>query len=193
MTDTPDEIIALFKTFKNPRYTTEENPATAPITLDGVFNGREMQFIATPQDVMEYGRVLWHDVHNGKYGPIGDFNPSVDELRQQVKEQCSFSSGAVSMEASLNDQVRLATLQLAATAIVRNHGKIPVGDSTGERLQQIANIWGVALEHLPNFIKSVEEFRLGIVTMMAQLSVSADAAKDKKSLLEVVSVFEKEQ
>jgi hypothetical protein len=190
MTAMTEEVKALFKTLKNPRYATEENQGVAPIVFDAIDNGKDIQFIASPQDVMEYGRELWKEAHEGKYGPIGQFNPSLDELKEQMLVKCFTSSNSVT--SVFANPALLGTLETANAILARNNGKIPTEGPNVLRFKQVADMWKIPVEKLPYFITNVEDFRFGIVTTLSQFKVSIDVAKNKKELQDALTTFEKE-
>jgi hypothetical protein len=69
----------LLRTLKNPRYA--EPIENSPILLDGEFNGYTIPFIASPYDMMDYGRNIYQRAIDGDFGPIKDFDPNNTMLK----------------------------------------------------------------------------------------------------------------
>jgi hypothetical protein len=192
MSPSAAEIQTLLKSLKNPRFTTDDNSANAPITLDGVADNKPIQFVASPNDVMDYGRSLWQEVRDGKYGKIGSYNPSIEELKEHISIACGASITSIIKETGLDDSTRTTTLELAKTILISNNWDTPEEGAINTRLSRVADLCGVAVEALPNFIRSFEELRFGIADATMQLRTSVDASKNKGSLSVAIDAFDKE-
>ena len=59
---------------KNPRWS---SPAHDKIIVDGIFEGEEVQFVASPTDCTEHGRKIYQDCADGKYDKIAEYEPPV--------------------------------------------------------------------------------------------------------------------
>jgi hypothetical protein len=67
------QIGEFLRTLKNPRYA--EYNGDGSIVLDGTYNGMTLQFIASPNDAMDYGRNIYKRAIDGDFGPIKEFDP----------------------------------------------------------------------------------------------------------------------
>lgn len=70
---TPPQVEQFLITLRNPRY--YEPNERGPILLFGMFDGKELPFIASQTDPMEYGRKIYQKAVEGFYGKIGPFVP----------------------------------------------------------------------------------------------------------------------
>lgn len=68
---TSDQVTVYLETLHNPRYINSDR--TGAILLDGVFHGSILQFYASPNDAMDYGRMVYAKVIEGVYGPIKEY------------------------------------------------------------------------------------------------------------------------
>ena len=86
-----DEKLATFlSTLREPRYASADHDPKQTIVLKGVLNGENVEFLASPTDVMEYGRELHRRAAAGELGRIGDYVPpperdTVKLLKAQAK------------------------------------------------------------------------------------------------------------
>jgi hypothetical protein len=69
-----DKKVATFlSTLREPRFTSEEHDPKQPFVLKGVIDGKEVEFYASPNDPMDYGRELHRRVAAGELGQVGSF------------------------------------------------------------------------------------------------------------------------
>jgi len=66
------QVGELLKTLKDPHYA--EPGENSSVVLYGEFNGYTIPFIASPKDMMDYGRNIYQRAIDGDYGPIKSYN-----------------------------------------------------------------------------------------------------------------------
>jgi hypothetical protein len=70
-----DELMA---SLRNPRHASVDGPG---IEFDGVFQNKNVTFVAHPNDIEEHGRQIYERAQRGDFGKIGNWAPTLDSLK----------------------------------------------------------------------------------------------------------------
>jgi hypothetical protein len=70
---------AILTSVSKPRWANEEHTAIDCEITTSQFGDEILPFTASSYDVEPHGRKIFDDIANGKYGPIGEYTPPVQQ------------------------------------------------------------------------------------------------------------------
>jgi hypothetical protein len=197
MGDYSNEIAALIGTLHNPRYATQDPPASAPVLFDGELTSQFVTFVAHPDDPHDYGVEVWTKAQAGEYGPIAPYTPypelpatgPIGPDGSGVGVQPVVDGYFYACVRQIVTTVAEAEVLHQATAVLNANGRKMPGGARGAAISSFAATRGVPVDELVAMILALDDLRFVHLTARAVFNMNGNKAQFDATMTEALEEF----
>ena len=193
MADYFNEVEALINSLKNPRYATQDPPASAPILFDGELQSAFVTFCAASDDPHDYGVEVWNKAQAGEYGAIKPWTPAPPPptLIPPVGDGAALMIDTYYYRCATQvvSNVAMGEFYYQAVEVLNASGrKLPEGPR-GATIAQLAAANGMSADDLVTLLLALDDLRFAFTAARSAYHLNGSKAQFDAAMKEALETY----